>query len=422
MDIGGVLARYDEQVRGRLPEWPPVGAVVERDGPLVRTHYGTHGTVQHPPLPRTTPRAELAELVRRQQEAFAGRGEPAVWKVHGNDPPELAEELTAAGFAADEERSLLVAEFEALGTGGRDGVRHLVLDGSDWCARARGLALSSGPHAIPLREFEADGLGLHQLSEAAVLCDRGRMVAAGWAGRPAGTDFVVVGGLTGPYPELIRYFARLGSKRYLADHVAPYCLVEAHGELRTELAAAGFAEVTTVRTHRWAPADATPARTRPVRKTIGALDDGPVWDRLEREFGFRPSTRAFPGFDAPAPSATWSLDAVDQGREERIDQLGRITERALRAVTGPGDTLYWLDWQHIGHAFEPHRVGGPGRPEWPGSVYPDGDYHLYLDPGLRFGTFGHPWEHTLCVFGASLPAVVEAELTGLLGDPVRRRG
>lgn len=66
-------------------------------------------------------------------------------------------------------------------------------------------------------------------------------------------------------------------------------------------------------------------------------------------------------------------------------------------------------------------MGGPGRPGWPGSVYPDGDYYLYLDPELRFGTLGHPWEHTLCMFGAPLLAEAEAELTVLLGEPVRRR-
>ncbi|MFA7767591.1 DUF2716 domain-containing protein [Streptomyces sp. NRRL S-448] len=66
----------------------------------------------------------------------------------------------------------------------------------------------------------------------------------------------------------------------------------------------------------------------------------------------------------------------------------------------------WTSGEH-GHATTRRCRDG----KWPGSVYPDGDYHLYRTPELRFGTFGHPWEHTLCVFGAPLRD----------GDPVRRR-
>ncbi|MER6450183.1 DUF2716 domain-containing protein [Streptomyces venezuelae] len=418
MDIGGVRALHDAQLRGRVPHRRPAGAVIERDGLLVRTHYGTHGTVEHGPLPQPPG----AATVRRQLEAFAARNEPAEWKVHGHDAPGLAEELTAAGFEAGAERSLLVAECDALEgrTGTREDVRALVLDGSAGSARARELAATSGPHALALSEFEADAHRLYQRFGAAALPRRGRTAGIGWAGRPADTDFVVVGGLTGPHPELVRHFARLREKAYLMDRAARYCLVEAHGEVRTALLAAGFEELTTVRTHRWAPAG-TPATTRPVRETIGALDDGPLWDRLEQEFGFRPSTSRFPGFEAPAPSVTWSLDAVDRGGEDSLDELRRITERALRSLTAPGQELFWLDWQHIGYAFDPHRVGGPGRPRWPGSVYPDGDYYLFLHPGLEFGTFGHPWEGTLTVFGAPLLAAAEGRLTPLLGEPLRRR-
>lgn len=56
-----------------------------------------------------------------------------------------------------------------------------------------------------------------------------------------------------------------------------------------------------------------------------------------------------------------------------------------------------------------------------GEVYPNGDYYLSVDPGLCFGTFGHPWERTLSVWGAGLLAAVEERLTRLLGEPLRRR-
>lgn len=60
-------------------------------------------------------------------------------------------------------------------------------------------------------------------------------------------------------------------------------------------------------------------------------------------------------------------------------------------------------------------------PERPGSVHPDGDHHRHLDPEPRFGTLGPPREPTPCAFGAPLTAGAEAELTALLGEPVRRR-
>ncbi|WP_275101361.1 DUF2716 domain-containing protein [Nocardiopsis dassonvillei] len=41
---------------------------------------------------------------------------------------------------------------------------------------------------------------------------------------------------------------------------------------------------------------------------------------------------------------------------------------------------------------------------------------------MRLGTFGHPWEHTLCVFGRDLLARVEGRLTALLGEPTRGDG
>jgi hypothetical protein len=72
-------------------------------------------------------------------------------------------------------------------------------------------------------------------------------------------------------------------------------------------------------------------------------------------------------------------------------------------------------------ASTPHQVGRPGKPDWPGYVYPDGDYYLYLTGDMRLGTFGHPWERTLCVFGEALLAQVTDRITDLLGAPVRVR-
>nr|WP_230688728.1 DUF2716 domain-containing protein [Micromonospora sp. WMMC415] len=58
----------------------------------------------------------------------------------------------------------------------------------------------------------------------------------------------------------------------------------------------------------------------------------------------------------------------------------------------------------------------PGRPGWPLSPYPDGDYHIYLSEDFRFGSFGHPWESSLCIFGAELLDAIAAVRRSLPGS------
>lgn len=224
LEQAAVWGAYAEQVRGRVPEWAPPGAVVERDGPLVRTHYGTHGTVGHRPLTEIG-RGELAKLVRGQQEAFAARSEPVEWKAYGADPPGLAEELEAAGFTADPERSLMVVECAVLGRERADGRVRSVVPGPTLLE----LAASSGPHETPLAEFEADGGCVYGRAEVALLFDGGRPAAVGWARRDPRTDFVVIGGLTGPYAELLRAWGQLAAPRHPKTSAATHCVLEAEG-------------------------------------------------------------------------------------------------------------------------------------------------------------------------------------------------
>ncbi|MER6585192.1 hypothetical protein [Micromonospora chalcea] len=106
-----LLAAYDTQLRAWTPPaLGPLGVVFEQDGPVVRAHFGTHGTVDH----RDLPGAGLGALIRRQQEAFAASGEPVEWKVHAYDPPQLAEHLVAARFTPGWERHVLVAPIDSL--------------------------------------------------------------------------------------------------------------------------------------------------------------------------------------------------------------------------------------------------------------------------------------------------------------------
>jgi hypothetical protein len=43
-------------------------------------------------------------------------------------------------------------------------------------------------------------------------------------------------------------------------------------------------------------------------------------------------------------------------------------------------------------------------------VFPDADYVAHMEQDLRWGTFGHPWQESLCIWGAGLVDSFGAEL------------
>ncbi|MFE2875145.1 DUF2716 domain-containing protein [Streptomyces roseus] len=427
MDLHEQWAEWNRQ-RGRVPAWHPVGVVVDPQGLVVRRHYGTHGTVEHSPL---APGTDVAGLVRLQQEAFAERGEPVEWKVYGHDSPGLDRALTAAGFTAGWERSVLIAgplpdeerDTPPAQTADRptepprQEVRNLY-GVRDQAERAWKVATGSpGPHAVPYAEMIADGASEDGDVRIEVLLEDGLIVAVAWAHPEEGGTFTVVGGLTSADADFIEActdrWRRLWSGMVL--------LTEADGPLRARLLEAGFSEATTVRSYHWSPPGA-PETTRPAQFLDWLHDDGPLWDRFYADFDFKPSVTYRPTITDPSPSAVWNLHSHHRLVPDLPAELDAIVRRGLLAATEPGEFVYWLDWQHDGYRYDPRRTDLPGRPPRPGEgTYPNGDYYLNVTHDLRLGTFGHPWEQTLTVWGPTLLTAVEAELTDLLGDPVRHR-
>ncbi len=43
-------------------------------------------------------------------------------------------------------------------------------------------------------------------------------------------------------------------------------------------------------------------------------------------------------------------------------------------------------------------------------VYPNGDYAICLSEDMNSGTFGHPWEQTICIFGKELIEITRTNL------------
>lgn len=128
-----------------------------------------------------------------------------------------------------------------------------------------------------------------------------------------------------------------------------------------------------------------------------------VWDCFYADFKFKPDyhERSSPAILEPSPSVTFDLSDIPT--DATIGEIDAILFDAFRSTSSTNHTMYALDWQHTCYKFDPHieNVNPPIR--W----FPDGDYYIFLADDFSFGTFGHPWQCSLCVFGGALLEHVE---------------
>jgi hypothetical protein len=113
VDHQKVLDLFDRQMR-RDMRTEGDGSWIERDGPVVR-HIGADrlswNAVVWSDLDETTADEAIAGEVRR----FGELGFPFEWKLYGYDSPaDLGDRLTAAGFVAGEEETLMIAAISDL--------------------------------------------------------------------------------------------------------------------------------------------------------------------------------------------------------------------------------------------------------------------------------------------------------------------
>lgn len=161
-------------------------------------------------------------------------------------------------------------------------------------------------------------------------------------------------------------------------------------------------------------------------KELSSAQSDATWDRFIAKFAFRPSTTVWPGIREPLESVTYQIG----GAYGAPDRYARITldlshklVAALQRCVADGDVVHVLDWQHRSYEFDPHvPFSFESANDWPIPALPNGDYYLFLDPELRFGTFGHPWEQSLCIFGQTLVDAIGADLRLLFGRPIRVGG
>ena len=153
------------------------------------------------------------------------------------------------------------------------------------------------------------------------------------------------------------------------------------------------------------------------------VDYEQVWTPFDERFHFRPGMdpTTWPAIVEPAGSVTFDLSPIfdrDDGGfsadEAAVNQLG------LDAFTEiwPDDTkLVALDWQHPAYWFWPHRQADLDE-YWRVPMFTNGDYYALISMDWQQGTFGHPWEQTLCIFGSELTSALVPRLDSWL--PIKR--
>ncbi|QDO38149.1 GNAT family N-acetyltransferase [Streptomyces sp. RLB3-17] len=250
MDHVGVLALFDRDMReGARPDSP--GARVERVDKVVRqvgTEHGWNGVIWSD-LDESNADAAIAEQMRY----FGELGREFEWKLYGHDKPEdLGKRLRAAGFVAQPEETLMIAELGDLALDAQppEGVRLLpVTDraGVDLVADVHEQAF--GTDSTRMRHQLLAQLTSDEDNVVAVVALAGDVpVSAARMELVPGTRFAGLwGGGTidswrrrGIYRALVAHRARVAAERGYR-----YVQVDATSQSRPVLARLGFEPLTT---------------------------------------------------------------------------------------------------------------------------------------------------------------------------------
>lgn len=178
--------------------------------------------------------------------------------------------------------------------------------------------------------------------------------------------------------------------------------------------------------------DAAEHQAQPAWCPIPLDDDDEYWAGFYERFAFRPGMdEPEPAIDEPTPSVTFDLGPIFTARDvhEFAAGMAAVNSLALLAwvrAVAPETSLVVLDWQHQTYRFWPHRLACQPDQQWQTEVFPNGDYYIFLTEDLSTGTFGHPWQRTLCVFGdpliSTLAPMLESWLPVKRDNRPRRRG
>jgi GNAT superfamily N-acetyltransferase len=264
-DHAAVLAEFDAQVRGGT-ESDGSGAVAERAGPVVR--WKTVGGAGWSGIAWSDLDSGSAdEAIADQVRFFRDRGEEFEWKLYSYDrPADLGERLLAAGFAGEDEESVMMAEAAGLvdgspdppGTGLRGGVRLVPVTDEAGIGRMIDVhdRVFGTDHSRLRASLIAQLAGSPQSTAMIVAMAGDEPVSSARIDFYAGTEFAgLFGGGTLPqwrgrgiYRALVAYRARLATARGYR-----YLQVDASAESRPILERLGFACLAMTTPYTWSP-------------------------------------------------------------------------------------------------------------------------------------------------------------------------
>jgi hypothetical protein len=147
------------------------------------------------------------------------------------------------------------------------------------------------------------------------------------------------------------------------------------------------------------------------------IDSEAPWTRFDERFEFKPDfhERVRPAIRLDPECLVLDLAGLFADSGPRIGAgTSAITAAALRAfvwLAGDGE-LVALNWAHLSYRYSPalNAVRYPDPLDLPVPIFPNGDYYIHMDPDLRWGTFGHPWQQSLCIWGSDLVSSLGTEL------------
>jgi hypothetical protein len=156
-----------------------------------------------------------------------------------------------------------------------------------------------------------------------------------------------------------------------------------------------------------------------------------LWTDFAAGFGFRDGVTPddWPAIVEPKPSVAWDLSAIFNGTCPGGFAAGSLAVAGLvlgtlQDCTERHETVVFHDWVHPSALFRPHVVEDPQDvPGWDcGGLFPNGDYTIFVGRDHAFGLLGHPWERSLCVFGAAAVDAFTEHNAGVLVKALRRDG
>jgi hypothetical protein len=155
----------------------------------------------------------------------------------------------------------------------------------------------------------------------------------------------------------------------------------------------------------------------PVEAVWIEVDYPKAWAPFHARFDFRPDfhERTAPAIRLPEHCLVIDLSPLFANEGPRFAAgEAAVNAAALRAFVWlcDQDELTALDWNHPAYRYSPAALALSGL-GWVVPVFPNGDYYIHATQDLSWGTFGHPWQQSLCIWGELIDSFGKELLTWL---------